>query len=241
MTEKKRRSDMKLNAVVFLACCLFLACNHGSAVQDGHEHTHGPADDPHQEGTVLPATTVTATDFAPEYIQHATNVEIIPDVTAGLQTPSNTFTHEGNFGPLLFGESIRSFYIRLEPGMFLAEHPHTTESLVFTVSGRWVLCSEGKRQVMEAGSTFHFGSNAPTGWEAPFPEGAFLYIVKQFDEGLDYEAYTTDIRNMAEQLDQEMSEGGVFYFNQLEPDHPAILFARNHNPDFDGILVGLNN
>jgi hypothetical protein len=123
--------------------------------------------------------------------------------------------------------------------MFLAEHPHPTESLVFTVSGRWVLCSEGKRQVMEAGSTFHFGSNAPTGWEAPFPEGAFLYIVKQY-EGLDYESYTTDIRDLAEELDQEMSEGSVFYYHQLPPDHEAIRFAREHNPNFDEILARRN-
>ena len=93
---------------------------------------------------------------------------------------------------------------------------------------------------MEAGSTFHFGSNTPTGWEAPFPEGAYLYIVKQFDEGLDYEAYTKDIRAMAEQLDQEMSDGSVFYFNQLDANHPAIEFARQHNPDFDELLSGLN-
>ena len=232
---------MSHRILLLLGASLCLACTQEASDAAEHGHAHDTGDGNEHDGTILPAQVIAATDFAPEYIQHATNVEIIPDIKTGLQTPSNTFTHEGNFGPLLFGESMRSFYIRLEPGMFLAEHPHPTESLVFTVSGRWVLCSEGKRQVMEAGSTFHFGSNAPTGWEAPFPEGAFLYIVKQLDEGLDYESYTTDIRNMAEQLDQEMSEGGVFYFNQLEPDHPAILFARQHNPDFDEILVGLTN
>jgi quercetin dioxygenase-like cupin family protein len=180
---------------------------------------------------------VPATEFAPEYIQHATGLEIIPDLRAGLQTPSNTFTHEGNFGPLLFGQRIRSFYIRLEPGMFLAEHPHPTESLVFTVSGRWVLASEGKRQVMEAGSTFHFGDGIPTGWEAPFPEGALLYIVKSIEPGENYESYTLDLRAMAAQLDREMSEGGAFYYHQLPPDHEAIRFAREHNPDFDEVLA----
>ena len=217
-----------------------LGCAQEATEEAEHGHSHGPDGSHAQEGEILPATIVEATNFAPEYIQHAASVKIIPNPKAGLQTASNTFTHEGNFGPLLFGESIRSFYIRLEPGMFLAEHPHPTESLVFTVSGRWVLCSEGKRQVMEAGSTFHFGSNAPTGWEAPFPEGAFLYIVKQFEAGLDYEAYTMDIRNMAGELDQEMQGGSAFYFHQLEDDHPAIQFAREHNPEFDEILSGGN-
>ena len=232
---------MRRSLAFLVAGSMALGCAQESIDEADPGHTHGPEDDHQQGEEVLPATVVEATGFAPEFIQHATGVEIIPDVYAGLQSPSNTFTHEGNFGPLLFGERIRSFYIRLEPGMFLAEHPHPTESLVFTVSGRWVLCSEGKRQVMEAGSTFHFGSNAPTGWEAPFPEGAFLYIVKSFEEGLDYESYTSDIRNLAEQLDQEMSEGSVFYYHQLPPDHEAIQFARAHNPDFDEVMAGGND
>jgi len=231
---------MRKSVAFLLIGGLVLGCAQEATEEAEHGHTPGAGDTHQHEGPILEAQVIAATEYAPEYIQHATNVEIIPDFTAGLHTPSNTFTHEGNFGPLLFGESIRSFYIKLEPGMFLAEHPHPTESLVFTVSGRWVLCSEGKRQVMEAGSTFHFGSNAPTGWEAPFPEGATLYIVKQFEEGLDYESYTLDIRAMAEQLDQEMSEGSVFYFHQLEDDHPAIQFAREQNPNFDEILSGGN-
>ena len=232
---------MRRSLALMVVGSIVAACAQEPVDEADHEHTHGPGDDHQHPGEILPATVVEATDFAPEYIQHASGVEIIPDLYAGLESPSNTFTHEGNFGPLLFGESIRSFYIRLEPGMFLAEHPHPTESLVFTVSGRWVLCSEGKRHVMEAGSTFHFGSTAPTGWEAPFPEGAFLYIVKQFEPGLDYESYTMDIRDLAEQLDQEMSEGSVFYYHQLPPDHEAIQFAREHNPDFDQILDGGND
>ncbi len=223
---------MKRSVMLLLAVSLPLACGREATDEPDEEHSHAAGD---EAGEIIPAYVVAATDFSPEYIKHAAAVEIMPDVYAGLESPSNTFTHEGNFGPLLFGGKIRSFYIRLEPGMFLAAHPHPTESLVFTVSGRWVLCSEGKRQVMEAGSTFHFGSNAPTGWEAPFPEGAFLYIVKSYED-LDYESYTTDIRNMAEELDQEMSEGSVFYYHQLPPDHEAIQFARQHNPDFDEIL-----
>jgi quercetin dioxygenase-like cupin family protein len=231
---------MRRSLALLLAGGLALACAQGEATDEAdHGQTNGPGGDDQQEAEILPATVVEATHLAPEYIQHATAVEIIPDVYAGLESASNTFTHEGNFGPLLFGEDIRSFYIRLEPGMFLAEHPHPTESLVFTVSGRWVLCSEGKRQVMEAGSTFHFGSNAPTGWEAPFPEGAFLYIVKSYED-LDYESYTTDIRNMATELDQQMSDGSVFYYHQLPPDHEAIRFAREHNPNFDEILARRN-
>ncbi len=232
---------MKRHIVLLFAVSLFLACHQEASNHETQGHTHGPGEDQQHEAEILEAKVIEATDFAPEYIQHAAKVEIIEDVRAALQSPSVTFTHEGYFGPLLFGEEIRAFYIRLEPGMFLAEHPHPTESLVYTMSGRWVLCSEGKRQVMEAGSLFHFGSNAPTGWEAPFPEGAFLFIVKKMEEGENYEAYTRDIRNLAQQLDDEKRSGGVFYYNGLEPDDPALMFAREHNPNFDEILAGLKN
>jgi hypothetical protein len=43
---------------------------------------------------------------------------------------------------------------------------------------------------------------------------------------------------MAEELDAQMSDGSVFYYHQLEDDHPAIQFAREHNPNFDEILSG---
>lgn len=231
---------MKRSFLLLMAGSLLLACSHDSGNDADHGHSQGPGDTHHPDAPILEAQIVAATDHSPEYIQHASKVEILTDVKTALQASSNTFTHEGHFGPLLFGENLRAFYIRLEPGMFLAEHPHPTESIVYTVSGRWVLCSEGKRQVMEAGNVFHFGSNAPTGWEAPFPEGAFLFIVKQRAEGLNYETYTKDIRAMAEELEQEMADGGVFYYNQLEPDHPAIQFARQHNPDFDQVLAGLS-
>lgn len=229
---------MRTKLALVLVAGLTVACAQGTDDAPDADHSHDAGETGQQPvAEILPAAVVPASEFAPEYIQHATGVEIIPEVRAGLRTPSNTFTHEGNFGPLLFGERIRSFYIRLEPGMFLAEHPHPTESLVFTVSGRWVLASEGKRQVMEAGSTFHFGDNIPTGWEAPFPEGALLYIVKTMEPGENYESYTLDLRDMAQQLDREMSEGSVFYFHQLPPDHEAIRFAREHNPDFDQVLA----
>jgi quercetin dioxygenase-like cupin family protein len=216
-----------------------LACSQETGGQKEEGHVHDPGEEQNHEVAILEAKTIAATQYAPEYIQHATHVEIITDVNAASKSQSRTFTHEGYFGPLLFGEDLRAFYIRLEPGMFLAEHPHPTESMVYTISGKWVLCSEGKRQVMEAGSLFHFGSNMPTGWEAPFKEGALLLIFKMISEGDNYESFVKGLRSLADQLDAEMKEGAVFYFNQLESDHPAILFARQHNPDFDEILSGL--
>jgi quercetin dioxygenase-like cupin family protein len=149
-------------------------------------------------------------------------------------------THEGVFGPLLFAEKTRAFFIELKPGMFLSEHPHPTESIVYTVSGKWVLCSEGKRHVMETGSVFHFGSNMPTGWEAPFAEGALLFVVKSKEEGENYETYMKGLLEVKETMNKDREAGSPFYYNELKPDHPAILFARSVNPDFDTVLKNIS-
>ena len=231
-----------MKAKIILPALLALslaACSQQTNAQtsdEAHGHSHA-ADGSHvMPGEVKPAMTVAATPNSPEYIQLANNVEIIESVQEAMNSGSATFSHEGYFGPLLFGEELRAYTLRLEPGMFLSEHPHPTESIVYTLSGRYVLCSEGKRKVMEAGSIFHFGSNMPTGWEAPFAEGAEILIFKKKRDGEDYESFVTGIGEMAAKLDVQMKDGEPFYYHQLPADHPAIQFARSKNPDFNAVL-----
>ena len=204
---------------------------------DSHGHSHAPDGSHYIPGDVKPAMTIAATPNSPEYIQLANNVEIIESVEEAMNGGSATFTHEGYFGPLLFGEELRAYTLRLEPGMFLSEHPHPTESIIYTLSGSWVLCSEGKRKVMEAGSIFHFGSDMPTGWEAPFAGGADILIFKKKRDGDNYEAFVSGIGEMAATLDAQMADGEPFYYHQLSGDHPAIQFARSKNPDFEAVLA----
>jgi quercetin dioxygenase-like cupin family protein len=208
---------------------------HGS--EAGHTHDH-PDQDQFVVTDTLEKQTYPATDITPEYVQLATGLKVIPNIKDAVGSVG-VLTHEGVFGPLLFAERSRAFFIELKPGMFLAEHPHPKESLVYTVSGKWVLCSEGKRQVMETGSLFHFGDNIPTGWEAPFAEGAFLLVVKTKEEGADYEPYMEGLRSMVSELDEERENGTAFYYNELDDAHPAIQFARSVNPDFDSVLQSI--
>ncbi|MDN5204866.1 cupin domain-containing protein [Fulvivirgaceae bacterium BMA10] len=239
---------MKLKIILMLMVPMIWACSQQQTQTEEHGHTHegdtAGHGHSHAEGVdnsqidTLDAQVIEATEYAPEYIQHATNIEIITNIADAVESVG-VFTHEGIFGPLLFAEEMRSFFIELQPGMFLSEHPHPTESIVYTVSGKWVLCSEGKRQVMEAGSLFHFGSNMPTGWEAPFAEGAFLLIVKKKNEGEGYESYSKGLQGLAKQLDEEKAKGMQFYYNDLEPDHPAMLFAREVNPNFEEVLQNI--
>jgi len=205
------------------------AHSHGQA--DAHAHAQGPSGPAIAGRRLVPATTV-----APEYVQLATNVEVIPDIEDAVRSPAAVLTHEGLFGPLLFAEDNRAFFIELKPGMFLGEHPHDTGSIVYTVRGKWVLASEGKRQVMEAGSLFRFGDGMPTGWEAPFAEGALLLVVKGKHGTDSYEVFNKGIRAMQTTVDKERKGGAPFYYSELKPDHPAILFARSVNPQFDEVL-----
>jgi len=201
-----------------------------------HGHSHDGGDDAAARGPVKPKTTVPGTATSPEYLQLATNVEVIPNIEKVATSNLPILTHEGAFSPLLFAENNRAFLINLKPGMFLAEHPHPTGSIVYTVRGRWVLASEGKRQVMEAGSLFRFGDGMPTGWEAPFNEGALLLIVKGKQGREDYATFNNSIKSMQATVDKERKGGTAFYYNELKPNDPAIAFARSVNPNFDSVL-----
>ena len=228
----------------YCIAALCLAAPSLAAAQTGAApHTHGDSSHHHHAGTspaAKPAHVVPASDISPEYLQLAKNVEVIPDIEAAVASKAAVMTHEGLFGPLLFAEETRAFFIELQPGMFLAEHPHEVGSIVYTVRGKWVLASEGKRQVMAGGSLFRFGDGMPTGWEAPFADGALLLIVKPKGDNLDYASFHNDIRNMQATVDADRKAGGAYYYNALPDDHPAILFARSVNPEFDSVLAAID-
>jgi len=201
------------------------ACTHTS-----EPHAAAPAQ-------ILPKTTVPATAVSPSYIQLATKIEVIPNIEDAVKGEWTIATHEGTFGPLLYAEETRSFFIELQPGMYLEEHPHDLGSIIYTVRGKWVLASEGKRQIMQTGTLLRFGDNVPTGWEAPFSEPALLLVVKLKGENTSYDIFNRGLKSMHASTDKDRKEGKIqFYYNELKPDHPAIAFARSVNPNFDDVL-----
>lgn len=215
---------MKL--VAFLIALLAPASAFAQAVPHVHEAP---------KSAVLAKTTVPATPISPAYVQLATNVEVIPNIEDAVKS-SGMLTHEGLFGPLLFAEETRAFFIELQPGMFLAEHPHDIGSIIYTVRGKWVLASEGKRQVMQAGTLFRFGDKMPTGWEAPFNEPALLLVVKPKGENASYDIFNRGIKAMQTSTNKDREKGSPFYYSELKPDDPAIAYARSVNPNFDAVL-----
>jgi len=241
------------NPALFLVLCMILwSCtpksdNKNSSEEHGHSHADG-SEDVHADASSLDKESVEfkdpfivqASENSPEFIQHASGVKIIENI-ADFETKVGIETQEGYFGPLLFGGELRTFFIVLHPGQFLAEHAHAIESIVYTVSGKWVLCSEGNRQVMKPGTLFHFGDNKPTGWEAPFNEEAHLLVVKKRTPDQNYESYMAGLADMAAMMDKEMEKGMTLWYHQLGPEHPARQFAAQVNPDFDQLIDKLES
>ena len=111
------------------------------------------------------------------------------------------------------------------PESYTPAHPHDNESIIYTVKGRWVLCSSGKRNLMKERSLFHFAPNTETGFEVPFDEPAFLLIFKG-DVLFESEAMLEYLHGeMQERLQSQVGAGQVFMLKDLPEDHPARVFA----------------
>jgi quercetin dioxygenase-like cupin family protein len=137
-------------------------------------------------------------------------------------------TVEGTIVPLLSGKHIRSHQIVMHPGQYCYAHPHDTESIIYTTSGRWVFCTivEGEelRTVISQGDLFHFPGGVPTGFETPFPEGATILILKQGSES--YDEMAAGLVGTKQKLDADHAGGEPFYLRELDDDHPAREYAR---------------
>ncbi len=149
-------------------------------------------------------------------------IRIVHDITA----QPGVSTLEGEIGPLLTGARGACHFINMPAGMYMDEHEHATESLIYTVRGQWVLCSSGQRFHMKAGTLFWFGDNIPTGYETPFEDGAFILIFKTAPREND-EEFIEYLKGMASRIEAEHESGTPFLFAELPEEHPARVFARD--------------
>jgi len=152
-------------------------------------------------------------------------INVIDDI----HTQAGVDTLEGRIGPLLMGEACQCHFIEMKPGMYCHEHPHSTESLIFTARGRWVLCSRGQRIEMKPGSLFWFGRDIPTGYEVPYDEPVFLLIFKGERTSEGPHAMMEYLMGLRERLEQKNQEGVPFSFEELPRDHPAVKFSEEVN------------
>jgi hypothetical protein len=162
-------------------------------------------------------------------------IQVIEDVADASRHPG-VETLEGRIGPLLKGDQSQAHYIDMPPGLFLAEHPHATESIIYCVRGQFVLASGGRRQLLKPGSLMWFKANEPTGWEVPFDEPAYILIFKGSRSDKSDAEFVDYLRGLAEKLKKEQADGSPFLFRDLPRDHPARVFARKVNPDYEAKL-----
>jgi len=134
-------------------------------------------------------------------------------------------TLEGRIGPLLSGLKGSAQYIIMPPNMYCDAHTHPTESIIFTVDGKWVLCSEGKRHLMNKGSLFFMPPDVETGYEVPFDEAATILIVK-FEGPNNPKKFLTYLEGLKQRLETRHEEGTPFLMTELPLDHPAKMFAQ---------------
>ena len=150
---------------------------------------------------------------------------VLRDVTA----QPGVDTVEGTLIPLLPGSEIRSHMIVMHPGQYCDAHPHDTESIIYTISGRWVFATtedgEQVRTVINAGDLFHFPGGVPTGFETPFDEPAVILILKGGSST--YEEMTEGMIGARDSLADQAESGVPFAYSELDEDHPARVFARD--------------
>jgi quercetin dioxygenase-like cupin family protein len=172
------------------------------------------------------------TDYTPEKTYLAPGIQIIDNILDASEVPG-VDTLEGRIGPLILGTESQCHYILMPAGMYTEEHPHSSGSYIYTVRGRWVLCSKGRRHLMSPGTLFTFAPDTPTGYEVPFDEDAFILIFKDKRLSKDERQFIEYLQQLKRQIEEEQAEGHPMRLKDLPADHPARVFARKVNPDFN--------
>ena len=151
-------------------------------------------------------------------------IQVIDDVTDPAANPGIQ-TLEGRIGPLLKGDGSQAHYIEMQPGLYCEQHPHSTESIIVTVKGRWVLCSGNRRHLMKPGTLFWFKKDTPTGYEVPFDEPAYILIFKGDRDDMSDEDFFEYLRGLEQRLKKQQDDGEPFTIDALPESHPAKIFA----------------
>ena len=73
-------------------------------------------------------------ELSPVGLERIGECRVLRDVDA----QPGVHTVEGTIVPLLSGQHILSHQIVMHSGQYCYAHPHDTESIIYTTSGRWV-------------------------------------------------------------------------------------------------------
>jgi len=174
-------------------------------------------------------TLVAKTAFSPEKVHFGPGSEAILDVSDRNRTVSLP-SAEGGSGFLVATEKAQTQFLRMSPGLYSSEHAHPYGFIIYTVEGRWVLCSDRKRCLLGPGSIYACRSNVPMGMEVPFEEGALVIFFLEGGVGVErrYEEYVKAVSEGTK--GHSVSE--MIDLRSLPATHPARTFAMGVNPKF---------
>jgi len=163
-------------------------------------------------------------EHMPSIITSWEGIQVIESITDSKNPGVETL--EGRIGPLLKGDASQAHFIEMPGDLYCNEHSHSTESIIFTVKGRWVLCSGGRRKLMQPGSIFWFKAGTTTGYEVPFAEAAFILIFKGERDDMDADRFIEYLQDLGQRLEKSHQVGMPFKMSELSLDHPARIYAR---------------
>lgn len=127
-------------------------------------------------------------------------------------------------------ENYQAQFLHMAPGLFSEEHAHSYGFIIYTVKGRWVLCSNKKRGLMDSGSIYVCRSNVPMGMEVPFEESALVLFF--LEGGVKVERYYEEYVKAVSEGTKEHPVDETVDIRSLPGSHPARMFAMRVNPDF---------
>lgn len=150
-----------------------------------------------------------------------TVIDNIDDSTVrpGMEMP------EGRIGYLLKGIFTSVDYLELPPDLFFSEVPCNYERIMYTVRGKWVLCSEGRRRILEAGTLCRIGAGIPAGYEVPFDNASLLLVFRASGNASDEEQLVDYYTDLALRAKKMQCAGTVLRISRLSEGHPARIFA----------------
>jgi len=119
--------------------------------------------------------TKTMDDVAEPKVERLGNSE--SRVVHDIRSQPGVDTVEGKYVKLIFGEKIRSQTLELPAGIEMELHAHPRETLVYTLSGRWVHKHDAESVAMEEGDMVHFPANAAIAADVPYDEPALLLVI----------------------------------------------------------------
>jgi quercetin dioxygenase-like cupin family protein len=123
----------------------------------------------------LSAQTKAGEDGAQAKIERLGNSESL--VVHDIRSQPGVDTVEGKYVKLIFGSKIRAQTLELPAGIVMDLHRHPRETLVYTLSGRWVHKHDAESVEMEEGDMVHFPADAAIAADVPYDEPALLLVI----------------------------------------------------------------